>query len=233
MNDIFAIGDIHGSYDKFRALMKHWNPDKQQLVILGDLIDRGPDSLSVVRRCMELKKEYGAKILGGNHEWNLFDFIDKPNVYAKYYLEKGGRNTLQSFLGIKDSAIHKSPEKMAILMKERFFNELNFLRDLPDYYEHQHYVFVHAGVNLYLKDWKHTNPSDFRWIREPFHEAKNETGKIFVFGHTPTHYLNPDGNCGVWVSPCQSKIGVDGGAVFGGYLLGLSIQKDCYEVYAA
>ena len=62
------------------------------------------------------------------------------------------------------------------------------------------------------------------WIRKPFHEAENHTGKWIVFGHTPVYGLlnEPVGTENLWIS--DQKMGVDGGAVFGGVLHGLLLD---------
>lgn len=92
-------------------------------------------------------------------------------------------------------------------------------------------MFVHAGVNLLLKDWKNSNTNDFRWIRNPFIYEKNDTGKIIVFGHTPTMFIRSEMKSDIWISPCKTKIGIDGGAIYGGMLHGLRINYDMpYEV---
>jgi serine/threonine protein phosphatase 1 len=233
MKEIFVIGDIHGCMTKFNELLQYWDPDHQQLVILGDLIDRGKDSLPVILKCMELKEELGAIIIGGNHDEMFLNWLENPNQQATYYYKQGGQETIRSFFNGQDYASTLLPETIANLIHEQFQHVVNFLKELPDYYEQGNYVFVHAGVDLECSNWKDTSKSDFRWIRKPFHVAENKTGKIFVFGHTPTYKLNPDKSCNPWISSCQTKFGIDGGAVFGGLLLGLLIKEDCYEVYAA
>ena len=81
-------------------------------------------------------------------------------------------------------------------------------------------LFVHAGVDLRLDHWLDTVPKDFYWIREPFHTGKNTTGKTIIFGHTPLKGLNEDGDyMKLWQH--DGKIGMDGGAVFGGALHGV------------
>jgi serine/threonine protein phosphatase 1 len=70
------------------------------------------------------------------------------------------------------------------------------------------------------KNSKETSEFDFLWIREPFHEGKNRTGKTIVFGHTITPMLYGDmQTTSLWES--DGKIGIDGGAVFGGSLHGV------------
>ncbi|WCF11636.1 metallophosphoesterase (plasmid) [Paenibacillus thiaminolyticus] len=233
ISDIFAVGDPHGCLNKLNELLTHWNPDKQQLVILGDLIDRGKDSFGVIKLAMKLQKEYGAVILGGNHEDLFLDWIDNPTEEPLFYFNQGGRETIRSFFDDQNYADLFLPDTLAKMMNDHFSDEILFIRNLPNYFEAGNNVFVHAGVNLYRKDWRTSSRQDFRWIREVFHTANNETGKTFIFGHTITATLNADQSCGIWMSDCQTKIGIDGGAVFGGYLLGLLITDVGYEVYAA
>ncbi|MFF2532253.1 metallophosphoesterase family protein [Brevibacillus sp. NPDC058079] len=233
MRELFVIGDTHGCHTKLKELLQYWNADNQQLIILGDLLDRGEDSLSVILRAMSLQENYGAKIIGGNHEDMFLNWLKEPNRYPWHYFNQGGKETLRSLFDEQDYVAKYPSEEIANMVKEQFQNEVKFLESLPDYHEEGKYVFVHAGVDLTKDDWKQTSQEDFRWIREEFHHADNRTGKIFVFGHTPTPRLNPDKTCNPWFSPCETKIGIDGAAVYGGLLLGLLIKEECYEVYAA
>lgn len=52
MEKVFVIGDIHGSFDLLEKLLTYWNPEEEQLVFLGDYIDRGPDSLKVLKKLL-------------------------------------------------------------------------------------------------------------------------------------------------------------------------------------
>lgn len=225
MNEIFAIGDIHGKISMFKEMLKQWNPDKQQLILLGDLIDRGEDSYGVIQLAKELKEKYGAVVLTGNHEQMLLDWLQNPHLAMKMYYRNGGRETIHSFFN-KTMTFGTMPEEIADLMQAQFSEEISFLSELPRYFEWNKYVFVHAGVDLTMHDWKETALDDFCWIREEFHYQPNNTDKMFIFGHTPTKYLNLDESTDVWISPCKTKIGIDGGAVFGGQLHGLNITND-------
>ena len=86
-----------------------------------------------------------------------------------------------------------------------------FIRSLPFDYETETYYFVHAGVDLTLENWRETSDYQKVWIRKPFHEAENHTGKWIVFGHTPVYGLlnEPVGTENLWIS--DQKMGVDGG----------------------
>lgn len=256
MEQIFAIGDIHGEFKRLESLLESWKPDTQLLIFTGDYVDRGPQSRQVIERVRSLCERYGAIAIGGNHEELFLEWLDNPedtwfsrwveneslvNEYDQIrssgsvaYFSGGGDKTIDSFYDIR-CAYRYLPSKHAKHIQEHFPDDVAFLRSLPSYYEWGRYVFVHAGVDLFEKDWKNTKENDFKWIRKIFHFSRNETGKRFVFGHEPTQHLNKNGSNDIWLSPCRTKIGIDGSAVFGGPLHGLVItenQPDTLECYS-
>lgn len=178
----FVIGDVHGCFEMLQWLLTDWNPDTEQLIFLGDLIDRGERSREVVQLAMKLNQDYGAIIIGGNHESMLLEWLDAPSAHANFYYMVGGKQTLASFYDqeIVDTFF---PEKLAEQFKREYAEEIQFLRSLPDYVEQKNYLFVHAGVNLDINDWKNSGSQLFRTIREPFHHGVNKTGKTIIFGY--------------------------------------------------
>lgn len=232
--NFFVVADVHGHKDRLDLLLKHWNPDNEKLIFVGDLMDKGPDSLGVILTAMKLKEEYGAEVIGGNHEDLFLNFLrDYEDPFdAQFYFNQGGDRTLYSFFDKNVSYLY-TPEKIVQLLNTGFANEIDFIKNLPDYYETEHFLFVHAGVDFQQKHWKDTKPADFRWIREKFIYKPNTTDKTIVFGHTQTRLINKDQKRDVWFSPCGTKIGIDGG-VFEktGILHGLKITDNQYNVIA-
>ncbi|MFJ8531508.1 metallophosphoesterase [Bacillus sp. NPDC094106] len=226
---LFVVGDVHGCFLHFTALLKKWNHKEYQFIQLGDLVDRGEDVKSTILKAISLKREYNGVFLKGNHEELFLSFIEDPINEGEFYLSQGGNKTIDSFLGEKASVTY-TPEYLANQMKERYPEVIQFIKDMPYFYESEHFIFVHAGVNLALSNWKNTSERDFSWIRKPFHYGKNETGKTIVFGHTITRLLNEDRSDNIWTSPCETKIGIDGGAVFDGQLNGLIIDGNTYKI---
>ena len=221
---VYVISDIHGMEDLFDQALEKWDQTKQELVLIGDLADRGPKGKQCLYKGMQLAKEKGAIYLTGNHEEMLVNFLDKPERYGPTYFMNGGVETMESFL-FHGCAEEFSATEMAMMINSQHKELVEFLKTLPLYYEWEDYVFVHAGVDLTKSDWKQSDPEDFVWIREPFHDMANKTGKTIVFGHTPTPYLHPDhSNCGLWLS--DKKIGIDGAGVFGGVVHGVLFEKD-------
>ena len=66
----YAIGDIQGCYDELQALLKkiNFDPDKDELWLVGDLVNRGPKSLQVLEFIIDLPK---VKAVLGNHDFHL------------------------------------------------------------------------------------------------------------------------------------------------------------------
>lgn len=235
MSDLsyFTISDIHGHLDKLDELLKFWNPDSQELVFLGDYIDRGPDSLGVLERVFELKRKYGAIVNMGNHEdmfllWNRY-----PDDPDDYYYNHVGINTVLSFL--KDFPVKKTtsiphiftPLQIRNYIRETYPEIIDMMKTMKLFHETEHYVFIHAGFNPHLSNWKNSNPNDYLWIREAFIYNKNNSGKTVVFGHTNTWLLHDDkDNNGIWTDKWNSKIGIDGGAGGGRNLNGVVLDRD-------
>lgn len=65
-----------------------------------------------------------------------------------------------------------SPTEITMTIRSYYKQLLQFLVERPLYFEWEQYIFVHAGVDLNKKDWKKTNPPNFIWIKEPFHQRK-------------------------------------------------------------
>lgn len=223
-----VISDIHGCLEEFNMLLNHsWNPATTNLYILGDLIDRGPHSKGVVQKAKHLVEEYGATVLKGNHEKMFIDFLNDPYFEAELYMRNGGDSTIDDFVG--RFIDFEDIELVAQEILTDFPEEINFINNLPLYATHGDYLFVHAGVNPHLANWEKNDEHDLLWIREEFHYQPNPTNKTIIFGHTPTKYLNntKDGdNYDVWVSPCGTKIGIDGAVAMEGVIHGLLLNQD-------
>lgn len=224
LSDIFVIGDVHGEIRQLEKLLEKWDAKKQQLIFIGDLGDRGENPKECFLLVQQLVEQQKAICLRGNHEEMLLLFLRQPDLYAANYAMNGGYKTLETLLG-KEAITSSSPQELSRLVRSQYRSLVAFVESTPLYWETDEYIFVHAGVNLHLPDWHDTDPEDFIWIREPFHRGKNQTGKTIVFGHTPTFHLHQErDNSNIWQQ--DGKIGIDGGAVYGGTLHGLVFSRE-------
>lgn len=229
----FAISDVHGQFKKFEELLHFWNPDNEQLVLLGDYIDRGPDSLSVLKLIHYLEKHYGAIVLRGNHEDLFLTWFNEPDDPDDYYFHHLGLYTMISFINdAKQNRKTRPPKNLSSRVVRDYIRDtypeiIELMNNTKLYYETSYYIFVHAGFNTNLRDWKNSTEKDLLWIRNEFIFRKNETGKIAVFGHTNTFLLhNNTNNDGIWIDSWGSKIGIDGGAGSGRHLNGVVLSPD-------
>lgn len=208
MKRTLLISDIHGEYDSFIQLLEKvkYNPKEDQLVLLGDYIDRGPDSKRVIEKIMDLRKE-GAITLMGNHDRMMIDATDGKEKGWDRWERNGGLATLANYHSGEDVA--KIPET------EEYHRHVEFLRSLDYYHETEDYIFVHAGVEP-GKHPKDTKEWTLIWIREDFFRHY-KGDKTVVFGHTPAKYLNKDRSNHIYFGE-NNVIGIDGGAVYGGQL---------------
>ncbi|WP_158734643.1 metallophosphoesterase family protein [Alteribacillus sp. YIM 98480] len=228
MREIF-ISDIHGQFKAFTSLLSqlNYNPRKDQLYLLGDYIDRGPQSNQLIRYLLQLQQIAGEHVvfLKGNHERMMLDaFENADDSDVSLWIQNGGRETLKSYAGnrlLKDSfdEIHK-------WITNEFAEHYHFIKNLENYRETKEHILVHAGINPSLDNWKETPEEELLWIRSPFLENTVSTTKKVIFGHTPTMTLQED--AGVWFQP--DKIGIDGGAGFNKQLNALIYHNGEYHV---
>jgi len=195
---IFAVGDIHGSFEKLVALMEKidMDPRTDLLLFIGDYVDRGPGAYEVVDYLVDLKRRLQHVVfLKGNHEDMMLKYLSGHDRFT--YLMNGGQATLDSYLKRKKPGErHPIPEAHLA-----FFNALTL------YHETRDYIFVHAGIRKKIPlDQQDVN--DLLWIRSEFIKSDFDFGKRVVFGHTP--FRQP------LVTP--NKIGIDTGAVYGNKL---------------
>lgn len=197
----YVIADIHGRYGMLMDMLELINFNSgDRLYVLGDLTDRGPDSLLVVRYLMN---QSNVHVIRGNHDQMLLNyFAGKPGAEERW-MRNGGEVTLQALLSIT------SRERNDIL---------DWLANLRLYILSEQYILVHAGLRMRphesLADLlAQQELDDFIWIREDFYKQAAVDQHIVIFGHTRTPRLYGKDVCSIWHDPIyQDKIGIDCGA---------------------
>lgn len=184
---IYAIGDIHGRDDLLdRALAKidaHARGRPGRLIFLGDYIDRGAGSRSVIERLMPLHKSGLAICLKGNHEDLMIRALTSPQPLAmRRWLENGGLETLASY-GVADPALAHQ-----LVPREH----VRWMAGLPLTTTDGQRIFVHAGLAPKVPFHRQTEEACL-WIREKFLRAKaKDFESHIVHGHTPVWEGKPD-----------------------------------------
>lgn len=187
----YAIGDVHGCNDQLRRLVDLIVQDGQSvegsklIVMLGDYVDRGPKSASVLDwLCAAPPAGFDRVCLAGNHEAMMLDFLDNPQRDASW-LTFGGLDTLMSY-GISPDRFTRarSKERSEMLYASIPTEHIDLLRSMPGVISFPDTVFVHAGLRPGLP-LQAQHDDDLLWIREPFLTAETDNNMIVVHGHTP------------------------------------------------
>lgn len=229
MNRTIVISDIHGCLDAFDQLLDtvSFNSTIDQLILLGDYVDRGPNSRNVVERVMGLVESHHAIALRGNHDQRLVDLVrnGNPSVQSKF-LEHGGIQTLMSYCGwIKGEVTDEILLQATSEITATYEHHIHFLSSLPLYYEDDHHIYVHAGLNPRYANWKEQPDHDFMYIKGEFYQTSTRVEKKVIFGHTRTIELH--GSSDIWYG--DDKIGIDGGCAYGQQLNALILQQGAYS----
>ncbi|MGH2318602.1 metallophosphoesterase family protein [Planococcus sp. SE5232] len=221
MKRILAISDIHGELELFDELLQKAEYDAvgDQLILLGDYGDRGPDSKGVLERVIELKKR-GAIVLRGNHDQMMLDAVNDEPGAKQIWARNGALATLQSYdPSIKD---------MTLPTAAVFWEHIDFIKETDYYHETDDFIFVHAGVQPDTPIGQ-TDPAILMWIRDEFYKVYSGE-KTVVFGHTPAFLMRGTRNNDVYFGD-NRIIGIDGGAVYGGQLNCLELpSRKVYSV---
>jgi len=210
---IFAIGDIHGSYNKLRDLMDRlpYTPGRDRLVFLGDYLDRGPDSAKVLDFLCDLKENDANLItLLGNHEYLLLEYYRSGDPILLPYLRGMGLDaTLKSYGPRRNINL----QTLNFLPKEH----LAFLQGLLPYWESPYYIFVHAGLepNIPLSANDLTTLCE---VRDTFISLDHDFGRKVIFGHTPFELPLVTAN----------KIGIDTGAMYDNLLTAIQLPDEIF-----
>lgn len=136
-DDLWVIGDVQGHLEAFRRVLREtalvadddrWIGGTAALVVVGDLVDRGPDGIGVVELLMSLQRQGDVRVLVGNHDMFLLAARRFPNLLADFQR-----------VGGQLSDLHRLTEQ-----------HVEWLRKLPAMLVYAGTLFVHADAMLYL-----------------------------------------------------------------------------------
>jgi len=219
---VYAIGDIHGRDDLFaqvvdliRADHAARGPAQLTLVLLGDLVDRGPQSSAVVERAINLRAEFpGMRFLIGNHEECFLAALGGDVRRLRYFMRIGGEATIRSYwkddASFGSASFEEVAERLPHLVPA---DHVQFLGEGEDFIEIGDYVFVHAGIRPGVPLEKQSL-TDLRWIRDEFLDSLSDHGRMIVHGHSITNEPDEQAN----------RIGIDIGAFRSGSLAALGLE---------
>ncbi|MGI3185808.1 metallophosphoesterase family protein [Nioella aestuarii] len=223
---LYAIGDVHGHPDLLRHALDRIEADRAQagdhtapVVQIGDLVDRGPDSRSVVQALMDLtERDARVTVLKGNHDNMFARFLETPPQIDPrlradltwLHPRLGGLDTLASY-GVDPDQPVEQLHAEALRAVQKAHRE--FLNSLPLSVMHGDCLLVHAGIRPGIAIAQQ-DPSDLYWIRHEFLDDPRDHGPLVVHGHTPVERVEHHGN----------RLAIDTGAAYGGPLSAVVIE---------
>ncbi len=227
----YVMSDIHGNMERLNSVLEQIALTKEDtLYVLGDMIDRFPDGIRIIRK---LRSMSNVKLLIGNHELMMLEALYYPadsdyerECRLEYWYMNGGEVT------------HSHIKRIKKADRESLFE---YLDSLPLNYEltleGKDFILTHSGIEANFG----TDPASYRypdamsycvWVRNAGIVSVPD-GKCFVFGHTPTCRFQEDFPMSIWRRD-EHKIGIDCGC---GYdypgRLGCIRLEDMTEFYSA
>jgi serine/threonine protein phosphatase 1 len=207
---IYAIGDIHGRPDELGRLLDliaaDGGPDAP-VVLLGDLVDRGPDARGVLEMLIAgLAEGRPWTVLRGNHD-RMFLRAVRDGVLTDPAIRSGatwlhpglgGAATLASYgVAAPDSRGQRDPAALRAVREAAReavpAAHLDFVAERPVMHVTEDHVFVHAGIRPGVALEAQVE-DDLVWLREPFLSDRRDHGRLVVHGHTALPRARHHGN---------------------------------------
>jgi serine/threonine protein phosphatase 1 len=219
---VYAIGDVHGRLDLFTALAAAIEADdaargsaETTIVMLGDLIDRGPDSAGVIAAARAWRSRRTVRLICGNHEEKLLAARDDLAVFRSFLLYGGGETVLSYPVDAQAFRAADPAEAQALMRDALPDEDVAFIEGFEDFIVIGDYLFVHAGIRPGAP-LASQSVEDMRWIREPFLSHAGWHEHVVVHGHT----IAAEAEVG------HNRIGIDTGAFMSGRLTALALEGE-------
>lgn len=215
---IYVMSDLHGCYHEYLEMLNKINFSQHDtLYILGDVVDRGPQPIYILKDMM-LRKNV-IPILG-NHDFIAYQLLTKLNVEitaenVESYLDE---ETMLAYMDwIKDGGQTTFHQFQQLSRNERkkildYFQEFLLYEEIT--VNHKDYVLVHAGLNHFEenKPLEHYHLTDFIFYRTDYHRIYYKN-KYLITGHTPTLLIRDDRQPLIYQG--NNHIAIDCGCTFG------------------
>ncbi len=220
----YVISDIHGCYEEFMELLEKISFSEQdELFILGDVLDRGPEPIKTMQEIMGRKN---VTFLLGNHEYMfamMLQLLDREDVAFEEkndllndWFQDGAIVTSAQFLELKNE------EQDAIL---------DYIRSSAVYYKiemsEKTYILVHAGMDGFEegKKLEEYEVADFVSGRMDYEKRLySDENTYIITGHTPTPAIRKDKKPLIYKG--NGHIAIDCACVFGGRLAAFCLDTE-------
>jgi len=198
-SDVWVIGDVHGYFGTLEALIQRLDmEDNDAVVMLGDLIDRGPTSANVVNY---VRTNANVHSIRGNHEQMMIEGFDDAlffrdlSMEARIWYHNGGINTESSYV-----AMYGNDDDAC----DRASDDVEWMRMLPTEIVLDDWRLVHGGYDQ-NHDVDDQSESIHMHARKQFFDSGHaiDPKRTILFGHTVTfkHLHKDESKAGeIWLS---------------------------------
>lgn len=259
---VWAVGDVHGCYHQFMGIIK--SPligDNDIVILIGDIIDRGPDSVKMLEWAMENVNNGGKYyMIRGNHEQNIIDeytsFAERNARKNRYRVQAGEKPADYHEFSIYDLRCQYDfcdyMERAGIVKVGQALKYIEWMKTLPLYMlvkitDHSKYILAHAWFDGKLLEDGSIRPcisdEDILWYRDTDiydnvsrPDYSPMASEVLIHGHTPIPAI--DGRGAKLAEPLfrGHSINIDGGCFlgrkYGGRLIALCLN-DLKSFYAS
>ena len=213
---IVAVSDIHGNLPFFRALLdKIALTPEDILVLVGDLLEKGQESLTLLRYVMDLCRTHTVYPLCGNCDGLVYRFFRGDELdgrFFSFYLPQHPESTLRQLA--REGGFDQTEDlpRLRADLRAAYPEEHLFLSRMPTILETEHLVFVHGGV----PSLDHMDRLD-RWgcmKNDDFLGQGHSFDKWVIVGHWPVTLYHPDiQSAAPILLPGRRIASIDGGCV--------------------
>ena len=213
---IIAVSDIHGNLPFFLSLMEKIRLTPEDILVLdGDMLEKGRDSLALLRRLMALARTHTLYPLCGNCDGLVLRFFETDALDRRFfsvYLPQHPESTLRQLAREGGFEQLEDLPRLHRDLRAAYPEIWAWLRSLPTILETEHLVFVHGGVPSLdhmdqLERWGCMKNDDFLGQGRSF-------DKYVIVGHWPVTLYNPAIPSAAPIIDRERKIvSIDGGCV--------------------
>lgn len=226
---MYVISDIHGCFDEYMALLKKINfSEEDQLYVVGDSVDRGPEPIKVLQ---DMMNRPNVIYILGNHDFILYVIMSKLIVEVNKNNWKdhlSAEALLVYYTWIQDGGLVTS-QQFAKLSKKEKLDILDYLSEASLYETIEHdgkeYILVHAGLANFSPEKSLDEYELWDFLEERMDYSKRyypDEHKFLVTGHTPTVTIKGWGKPEVYRK--HGHIAIDCCCVGGGKLAAYCIE---------
>lgn len=238
---LFVVSDIHGHYTLLKKALDDEGFDENNedhlFICCGDLFDRGTENIAVYDFVRRLKHKV---LIRGNHDERLLEILSEKQANVTD-VRNGVYVTVEEFFGIGSFGEYG---EIRLPKDETISNKLcELIRGMLDYYETEHYVFVHGWIPtvpgskppMLLKNWRNADAKAWHssrfleWMTF-YHSDAKLANKTIVCGHRPTWfgYTVDTSRSPANYAPVYGKgmIAIDGGTIRSGIVNVLVLEED-------